>query len=94
MKNIKPICVKCQCFYRPKKNGVFLTEMMPKHNNAERGIKDPGAWMPYKVWVGDLWECPDCNHQIIEGVNGPLAERHHHYMESMRARSEYDVNDC
>jgi hypothetical protein len=49
----KIVCTQCQCEFRPKKNGVWLTEM------AEFG--------PYRVWAADLWECPGCGTQVISG---------------------------
>jgi hypothetical protein len=65
---MKPICVNCQRFYRPRKNGVYFVEMAPKHPGAAAGRKAPHAWRPYKVWCGDLWLCPDCGHELIIGV--------------------------
>jgi hypothetical protein len=54
---MKPICVKCKKFYRPKENGYCFTEGMPTSS---------GEWKPYKAWMGDLWECPECGHQLLE----------------------------
>jgi hypothetical protein len=66
---MKPICVPCQRFYRPKRNGVYLCEGMPHGPewDGKSGRDSPG-WLPYKIWQGDLWECPDCHAQIISGV--------------------------
>lgn len=97
---LKPVCVACKCFYRPEKNGYYFTEMMPKGNHRNeliRGIRAPELWEPYKFWVGDLWKCPDCGHEIVVGANGPVME---HYMEDFgKFVSTYDnsglqVNDC
>jgi len=89
---MKPICVKCRRFYRPKKNGYRFTEGMPGYADA------PEKWRPYKIWIGDLHECPGCGHQLISGVGlNPVAE---HYMDGFeRARVEggfdqLQVNDC
>lgn len=57
---LKPICVSCQRFYRPKQNGVYFIEGMPTNNRKD--------WKPYKVWAGDLWACPDCHATIIVGT--------------------------
>ena len=97
----KPVCVKCACFYRPKKNGYCLVEGMPNgttHPDENiRGHRKPEAWQPYKLWVADLWECPDCGHQMINGfASRPLAE---HYQSNFKMRAEacratLQVNDC
>jgi hypothetical protein len=31
----------------------------------------------FKIWRGDLWECPSCEHELVTGFgSGPLAEAH------------------
>lgn len=96
--SLKPICVKDRRFYRPKKNGTVFIEGMPI-SGSERpaaGLAQPDQWQPYKVWSGDLWECPDCGHQIIVGVAGePLAERHYPDMGSWVEKADgLQINDC
>lgn len=110
---LKPVCVKCQCFYRPEHNGHFFTEMMPtgeqrvdldnideaiRTEEDRRGTKAPHLWQPYKLWVGDLWKCPDCAHEIVVGViGGPVAERHTPHFDSLIERyggNQLKVNDC
>lgn len=94
----KPVCVKCQCFYRPEKNGFCFTEGMPKGLNAPRGLRDPSAWEPYKLWRGDLWKCPDCNHLIIVGCAS--SNFHEHYLPGFTEAAaatgadQLQVNDC
>ena len=39
---------------RPRKNDITVLITM-----------DDGR--PYKLWQADLWECPDCGHQVILG---------------------------
>jgi hypothetical protein len=94
----KPICVECQCFYRPEKNGYFLTEMMPIHEGALRGKRGPESWEPYKIWVGDLWKCPDCGHLIVCGFGaGPVSEHYMPDFEKLRKELNADqltINDC
>lgn len=55
------------------------------------------GWQPYKLWVGDLWECPGCSAQIVVG-NGanPLAEHFHPDYEAqvIERRVELRVDDC
>jgi len=64
----KPVCLKCACYFRPHRNGVYYVEMKPKagHNPA-RGRKEPEGWEPYKVWQADLWQCPECKSLMICG---------------------------
>jgi hypothetical protein len=100
---LKPVCVKCQCFYRAEHNGHFFTEMMPTglhHGPPEdrRGTKAPETWEPYKVWVGDLWKCPECQHEIVVGVvGGPVSEHYLPDFDSVMTRygaGQLKVNDC
>jgi hypothetical protein len=62
-----PICVPCQRFYRPEKNGYTFLEGMPIAN-APPGKEYAHAWKPYKLWRGDLWKCEGCGHLTIAGV--------------------------
>lgn len=101
---LKPICVKCQRFYRAKKNGYRFIEGMPIAGNErpKPGTAEPGQWEPYKLWVGDLYECGGCGNQLVTGVaREPLAE---HYMPDFaekvalevarRGEPLVQVNDC
>ena len=91
----KPVCVKCQRFYRPKKNGVLLTEMAPHEEGAPAGVEKPEAWHPYKIWHSDLWECRGCGHQIINGHGHvPVAENYQDEFAEHLRLSDYVVNDC
>lgn len=97
---MKPICVPCQRFFRAKKNGYYFIEGMPKPGvrNPEPGTVDPAHWAPYKVWVGDLWECQGCGATIVSGVgHGPLVEHYQDGFADTVARTHADqlqVNDC
>ena len=97
---MKPICVPCQRFFRCKKTGYYFIEGMPKDGvrHASPGAEAPEQWTPYKLWVGDLWQCEGCGTEIVSGVGmGPIAE---HYMEEFNApadqlgASQLQVNDC
>lgn len=96
----KPVCVKCQCFFRPAKTGYYLTEMMPADGvrEAPRGTKAPHLWEPYKLWAADLWKCPECGHEIVAGFSAhPIAERHHPDFDDAVIAYGADrlkVNDC
>lgn len=93
---MKPICVPCQRFMRPKKNGLAFIEGMPT-DNAKPGLAEPEKWKPYKLWRGDLWECPDCGHQAIVGVaRDPMAEHYQDHFKDEVARYDatLQINDC
>lgn len=93
----KPVCVACQRFYRPKKNGAAFIEGMPTDGRAIPGTREPEAWKPYKLWLADLWECQGCFHQIIVGAGAsPVSE---HYRADFALCVEtykpiVQVNDC
>lgn len=96
-----PICVNCRRFYRPKQTGIEFLEQMPDGNTprAEPGTSEAWRWSPYKLWIGDLWECPSCETQVIVGVGAkPLAE---HFMPNFAGELEraggdsvLKINDC
>lgn len=95
---MKPVCVPCQRFFRPKKNGFYFIEGMPTANDALPGVHEPEKWTPYKLWVSDLMECPGCGAQILSGFGqAPIAE---HYQEDFAKRAaalnahQLQVNDC
>ncbi len=76
---LKPICPKCQRFYRPKKNGTPFVEMKPRSGLSHPpGIEAPEMWETYKLWMGDLWECRGCGHELIVGTgNRPISQDFH-----------------
>ncbi len=93
---LKPACVKCRRFYRPKKNGFPMIEGMPVVNGAEPGLAEPEAWQPYKLYQGDLWECRGCGAEIVVGCGTPIAE---HFQPTFEQTVEslgatLQVNDC
>ena len=50
----RPICVNCKQEYQCKKN--------------EQVVNDKAAGVfPATFWIGDLWECTKCGHQIVTG---------------------------
>ncbi len=96
---MKPICVPCQRFFRAKKTGYYFIEAMPTGiRDPEPGTADPAHWTPYKLWVGDLWECQGCGAQIVSGVGrGPIVEHYQDGFADTVARTHADqlqVNDC
>jgi len=93
----KPICVPCQRFFRPKKNGFPVIEQMPTDNDAVPGTSQPEKWSPYKLWIGDLWECQGCKAQIVVGfASEPISEHFHEAFGNMVLDREavFKVNDC
>jgi hypothetical protein len=94
---MKPICVPCERFYRPKKNGTAFIEGMPNADDARPGKDHRLEWSDYKLWHGDKWACPGCGHEIIVGVaKEPLSE---HYLPDFEKMVEsfkpiFRVNDC
>lgn len=94
---MKPVCVPCRRFFRVKKTGFYFIEGQPIENHAPPGIEAPAMWKPYKLWVGDLWECEGCGAHILSGFGqGPIAE---HYQDGFNDRAkalgaDLQVNDC
>ena len=78
---MKPICVPCERFMRPKRNGFYFVEGMPHSHptDAWDGKQGKGSvgWTPYKVWVGDLWHCPDCGAQVVSDVAAHPTDEHY-----------------
>lgn len=91
----KPICVKCGTFCKPKRNGVYVCEYMPRHSNAPPGIANAKGWMPYKVWVADMNSCHTCGYEVVHGFGGsPMSERHHDDFDKWMALVTVHVYDC
>jgi hypothetical protein len=96
---LKPICVSCQRFFRPKKTGYYFTEGMPATNSeTPPGKEFDHLWRPYKVWCGDLWECQGCGIEIVVGAGSrAIAELHHVDFTEVRKKlhaDQFNVNDC
>jgi hypothetical protein len=94
---MKPICIPCQRFFRPKKNDYSFIEGMPIDNGALPGTQQPELWKPYKLWRGDKWECEGCGAAIVVGVAQlPVAEHYQPNFDKAVAmfRPELQVNDC
>ena len=101
---MRPICAGCKRMYRVKKNGVYFEEGMPRGSNQPTTLleeqectPDRHDWAPYKLWVGDLYECPGCGAQLISGVGqGPIAEHfqpdYQQWVQSLRPTLR--INDC
>lgn len=97
--SMKPICVSCERFMRPKKNDFAFVEGKPIQNNWPPVGKGSDAfWTKYKLWFGDLWECPTCNTQVVVGVAPqPLsADWHSDFAEKVEAHKgmQLFIKDC
>ncbi len=64
------VCMKCQKFFHPKKQGVVVEEGMPRRDSNGNDV-----WVPYKLWMADLHECRSCGTQIVTGFG------HSHFAE-------------
>lgn len=95
---MKPVCVPCQRFFRCVKTGFYFIEAMPKENKALPGTAEPEQWTPYKVWVGDKWQCEGCGAEILSGFGqGPITEHWHEdfqYWVDQTQADQLQVNDC
>jgi hypothetical protein len=98
---VKPVCVPCQRFFRVKKSGFYFIEGMPKPGLSSRaapGTSEPEKWEPYKMWVGDEWECKGCGAIIVSGFGQkPIAEHYQDgFAETVKkfGANQLQVNDC
>jgi hypothetical protein len=91
----KPMCVPCQRFFRPRRNGVRVLESKPLGSRPEPGTSQADRWVPYKVWSADLWECQGCGAQIVSGWgHGPMSQDYLPGFEDEVATCGLIVNDC
>ena len=97
---MKPVCVPCRRFFRAKKNGFYFIEAAPKagEERALPGTAEPERWEPYKVWVGDLWECEGCGARILSGFGRNAIAEHYEpdfadQVDRVGAH-QLQVNDC
>ena len=89
MSGLKPVCVNCNLFFKPEKNGIHFEEGYQ--------IGDTGKWGSYKLWVGDKWKCRGCGAEIIVGTPlDPVMLNHEPSYTERRAQfaPELRVDDC
>lgn len=94
---MKPICVPCERFFRPTKNGKPFIEGMPTESGAPAGRAAPDLWRPYKLWIGDEWGCPSCGATVVVGVGFNRVAEHYEPNfadEVARSGAELLVKDC
>lgn len=74
-------------------------DLYPSFINYPTRVK-PGpldGWESYKLWVGDLWQCPGCGAEIIVGVPpNPIREHYQADYQEMVAKlgAERRIDDC
>jgi hypothetical protein len=95
----KPVCVKCQRFFKPFRNRTPMLEQMSRVSKAAPGAEHPEQWEPYKLWVADLWRCDGCGSEIVVGYGAEPVGEHFQpsfdaALERARARGLVTVNDC
>lgn len=91
----KPVCVPCQRFFRPEKNGFRLIEGKPISNDAEPGTAEPEKWEPYKLWMADKWKCHGCGAEIVVGFGArPIATDYEPEFAERIKEATLQVNDC
>lgn len=55
----KPVCVTCQCEFRPKQCGVGLLDMFYPADKQKP--------QPYCLWEADIYWCPNCGFEVVMG---------------------------
>ena len=82
-----------------KKSGFYFLEGMPVGSErVEPGTSEPEKWKPYKLWVGDKWECEGCGTTILSGFGQQRIAEHYEpdfaeHVEKLHA-DQFQVNDC
>ena len=56
---MKPVCRSCDKEYVVSRVGVAVLETMT-------------GGLPYKLYLGDMLQCPECGHEIIHGFGNPI----------------------
>jgi hypothetical protein len=80
---------------KPKRNGIYVLEQMPKSIKALPGLENGDDWQPYKVWVADLSECHLCGTQVVAGFGlRPVSECHMENFDGWMTLCTVTVNDC
>jgi hypothetical protein len=65
-------------------------------DRAQPGPDHDDEWADYKLWLGDLWSCPECGHEIVIGALRPLSEHYEPGYQAALARCPptIRINDC
>ena len=87
----KPICVLCQRFFRPFRNGAQMLENKPLDNGALPGIEAPTQWTPYKLWMAEPGSVAVGATIAVGFGKTPIWEKHRG---PLSERIDLCVNDC
>lgn len=60
----------CGGLFKIEKNGVSIMEKMP------RGDEPNVTWLPYKLYLGDLYRCAKCGTTLAVASNQAYAEHY------------------
>lgn len=81
-----------------KQMGFYFIEGMPVDNHAQPGTAEPEKWKPYKLWVGDRYECEGCGAVILSGFGRDRIAEHYEadFADHVKALNadQLQVNDC
>lgn len=96
---MKYACNKCQRFFHIKRNGVLMEEGLPV-GPAKRADNQAMNWLPYKLFLADIYECPKCKTELVVSALRPVAE--HFQAEYDQLKEQYKamgallpmVEDC
>lgn len=101
---MKPVCVPCRRFFRCRHVGYYFTEGMPNGKwpglpgTLPRGAEADPYWQPYKLWVGDRYECEGCGAVILSGFSPrPVSVQHEDRFADLAKQfgaDQLQVNDC
>jgi hypothetical protein len=75
--------VGCKAWMKVRKSGVLVLETL------EDGVT------PYKIWNGDLFECPECGEQMVAGfASQPVSEHFMGDFDTWLRRVNYTIEGC
>jgi len=65
----RPVCNRCNCEFRPEKNGVGVLDMY-RPSDADKP-------QPYELFDADLWKCPKCGCEVVGGFGDSCVSAHY-----------------
>ena len=60
----KSICARCEIELKPELNGVVVAEMFHEDTAV------------YRLWLADLYKCPGCGIEIVQGFGSKVLMEH------------------
>ena len=70
---MKPVCVKCECEFKPHDCGIFVAELFKSANKI------------YRLWMADIHKCKGCGTEIVTGYAAHVEK---HYEKDLEAKVE------